>query len=146
MIADVIIDGVYDAESDVYTQTPCVVRDSRKIATSVTEDYVRAGYNLPDTNNTGQYIKELGYDARFPWLTLPIAFGASSSTCYGDYMHTGQRANGLREWLWFGNLSSGGGAGLRCAYSYNAVGTAGWYISLRLSSLRCGAATQGVNP
>ena len=146
VIADVIIDGVYDAESDVYTQTPCVVRDSRKIATSVTEDYVRAGYNLPDTNNTGQYIKELGYDARFPWLTLPIAFGASSSTCYGDYMHTGQRANGLREWLWFGNLSSGGGAGLRCAYSYNAVGTAGWYISLRLSSLRCGAATQGVNP
>ena len=140
VIADIILNGVYDDETDTYTQTPYIVNDSRDIATSVTDDYTEVGYSLVDTGNAWKYVSEQGYDSRYPWLTLPTGADASSSTGYCDGVSTGQRTNGAREWLWFGYLSDGAPCGLRCVRAYNGLGAAAWYYLLRLSSLRRGVA------
>lgn len=140
VISDVILNGVYDADTDAYSQTPCIVNDNRKIVTSVTADYNALGYSLPDTNNTWKYISELGYDARYPWVELPVEAAASSSTGYCDGVHTGTRATALREWLWFGSLHAGANAGLRYVGANSSLANTGWGILLRLSSLRRGVA------
>lgn len=140
VISDVILNGVYDADTDVYSQTPYIVNDNRNIATSLTENYTELGYSLPDTNNAWKYISELGYDPRYPWVELPIGDAASSSTGYCDGVHTGGRSTALREWLWFGHLSLGAVAGLRYVRAGDALSAGVWYILLRLSSLRRGVA------
>lgn len=140
VISDIIMNGVYNSDTDVYTQTPYIVNDSRKIATSITADYTQIGFSLPDTNNNWTYISEEGYDERYPFLLLPTKGGASSSTGYCDGLHTGTRVTGLREWLWFGYLGSGAIAGLRCVSASSAVGTYWWNFLPRLSSLRRGVA------
>lgn len=140
IVADIILNGVYDEDTDTYTQTPCIVSDSRKIATSVTDDYVEIGYHLPDTNSAWEYVSEQGYDSRYPWLALPTEGEASSSTGYCDGVNTGSRVSGVREWLWFGLLSRGAYAGLRYVLASRALGAALWYYLPRLSSLRRGVA------
>lgn len=140
VIADIILNGVYDAEEDTYSQAPYIVNDNRDIATSITDDYVQIGYTLPDTNNAWKYISKQGYDSRYPWLALPIAADASSSTGYADGVHTGSRATALREWLWFGSLYDGAYSGLRCVLAYFGLTSAWWNILRRLSSLRRGVA------
>ena len=140
VIADIILNGVYDAEGDTYSQTPYIVNDNRDIATSITDDYVQIGYTLPDTNNAWKYISKQGYDSRYPWLALPIAADASSSTGYADGVHTGSRSTALREWLWFGNLYAGAFGGLRCVNAGAGLTNAWWDLLRRLSSLRRGVA------
>lgn len=140
VIADIILNGVYDAEEDTYSQTPYIVNDNRDIATSITDDYVQIGYSIPDTNNAWKYISKQGYDSRYPWLALPIAADASSSTGYADGVHTGSRATALREWLWFGRLDGGAFSGLRCVVADFGLAGAGWDFLRRLSSLRRGVA------
>ncbi len=140
VISDIILNGIYDADADTYSQTPYIVNDNRKISTSITDDYAEIGYHLPDTNNLWKYISEEGYDSRYPWLQLPVAAEASSSTGYCDGVHTGNRSNGTREWLWFGYLGNGSLAGLRCVRANGGLAAAWWNFLLRLSSLRRGVA------
>lgn len=140
VISDVILNGVYDADSDTYSQTPYAVNDNRKISSAITEDYTELSYSLPDTQNNWKYISEAGYDARYPWVGLPSAVAASSTTGFCDGLHTGNRSSGLREWLWFGNLSSWSFAGLRCVAASGSLSSAWWNLLLRLSSLRRGVA------
>ena len=143
IIADIILNGLYDEDTDTYAQTPYIVNDSRSIANSVTDDYVEIGYSVVDTNNAWGYVSDQGYDSRYPWLALPIEAEASSSTGYCDGVHTGTRATALREWLWFGRLGSGARAGLRYVLAHDALGAADWGYLPRLSSLRRGVAAQG---
>jgi hypothetical protein len=140
VVSDVILNGVYDDENDVYKQTPYIVDDNRNIATSITANYTEIGYALPDTNNSSKYISEQGYDERYPWLGLPIKADASSSTGYCDVVHTGSRSTALREYLWFGSLNHGAAAGARCVTAYDSLSDAWWNLLLRLSSLRRGVA------
>lgn len=140
VISDIIMNGVYDADTDVYVQTPYIVNDNRNIASGVTDNYTEIGYVLPDTNNAWKYISELGYDQRYPWLGLPVEAAASSSTGYCDSVHTGTRVTAAREWLWFGGLANGASAGLRCVLAYGSLTPARWLYLLRLSSLRRGVA------
>ena len=46
----------------------------------LTSDYVKINYQLP---TVGGYVKKLGYDARYPWVRLPVEIGAT--TYYADY-------------------------------------------------------------
>ena len=140
VISDVILNGVYDADTDTYSQTPCVVNDNRKISSAITADYTEVGYSLPDTQSGWKYISEAGYDARYPWVGLPSAVTASSTTGFCDALYAGNRSSGPREWLWFGFLYSWSNAGLRCVNALNSLSDAGWHILLRLSSLRRGVA------
>lgn len=140
VISDVILNGVYDADTDTYNQTPCVVNDNRKISSAITADYTEVGYSLPDTQNGWKYISEAGYDARYPWVGLPSAVTASSTTGFCDALHTGSRSSGLREWLWFGYLSGSSNAGLRYVLATHSLSDTGWHFLLRLSSLRRGVA------
>ena len=143
VVSDVILDSVYDSGADKQTITPYIVDDSRKIATSVTDDYTEIGYKLPSTDNTWKYISELGYDPRYPFLQLPTEVNASTSTGYADGLHTGAKNTSLREWLWFGCLWGSSNSGLRCVDAAYGLGATWWPFSLRLSSLRRGVAAQG---
>lgn len=146
VVSDVILSGVYDADADTYAQTPYIVNDSRKIANNkITEDYTKVGFSLPDTKDAWNYISKEGYDARFPWLQLPVEARASSSTGFADALHTGARNTSLREYLWGGYLSAGSSAGARCVSANSGVGHAWWALLRRLSSLRRGTAALGVN-
>lgn len=140
VISDVILNGVYDADTDTYSQTPYVVNDNRKISSAITADYTELGYSLPDTQNNWKYISEAGYDAQYPWVELPPTVAASSTTGFCDGLHAGIRSSGLREWLWFGRLGHGSPAGLRYVNAYSSLSATWWGALLRLSSLRRGAA------
>lgn len=144
VISDIILSGVYDADSDTYSQTPYIVNDSRKIANNkLTDDYTEIGYKLPDTKDNWKYISKVGYDSRYPFLQLPTEVDASSTTGFCDGLHTGARGTSLREWLWFGALGYGARAGLRFVLAYDGVDWSWWYCALRLSSLRRGVAARG---
>lgn len=140
VVSDIILNGVYDADTDVYSQTPYIVNDNRKIAASITSDYTELGFSLPDTNANWKYISDQGYDPRYPWVGLPVAANASSSTGYCDGLNTGNRVSGTREMLCFGGLYYGSHAGLRLVYAYGALSAGCWLYLLRLSSLRRGVA------
>ena len=144
VISDIILSGVYDADSDTYSQTPYIVNDSRKIANNkLTDDYTEIGYKLPDTKGNWKYISKVGYDSRYPFLQLPTEVDASSTTGFCDGLHTGARSTSLREWLWFGYLGGGANAGLRCVGASVRVDWGWWSYALRLSSLRRGVAARG---
>lgn len=144
VLADIIMSGVYDADTDTYTQTPYIVHDSRKIANNkITDDYAKCSMTAPDTNDSWQYISKEGYDPQAPWLQIPIEAKGSSSTGFADGVHTGARNTSLREFLWFGHLGNWSRAGLRCAGLHNGVDGAGWGILRRLSYLRRGVAARG---
>ncbi len=141
VIADVILSGVYDSSADTYSQTPYIVDDNRKIvAAKLTDDYTEIGYTIPDTNNNWQYISKAGYDSDYPFLGMPVETKGSSSTGFCDATTTGTRSTGLREFLWFGSLGSGSGAGLRYARLSNGLSWGRWSFCARLSSLRRGKA------
>lgn len=140
VLSDIIMNGIYNADTDVYKQIPYIVNDSRKIATSITADYVQLAYEIPDTNNAWKYISEAGFDERYPFVGLPVGLAATSSTGYCDGVHTGTRTSSLREVLWFGSLGHGSFAGARCASLYFGLTASWWNFLPRLSSLRRGAA------
>ena len=140
IVSDIIMDGVYDAESDTYKQTPYIVNDSRKISTKITDDYTALSYDVPDTGNAWKYISDVGYDERYPYIGLPTGLLATTSTGYSDGVHTGSRNTAMREVLWFGYLNDGAYAGARCLVLYDGLGNSWWVILPRLSSLRRGVA------
>lgn len=143
VLADIVMSGTYDAEADVYGQTPYIVNDSRKIATSLTDDYAKMGITTPNLQDGWNYISKEGYDPKAPWLQIPIEAKATSSTGFADSINTGNRSTGLREVLWFGHLNNWSYAGLRCVVLYNGLGRGWWYSLCRLSCLRRGVATRG---
>ena len=142
VIADIIMSGVYDSDADTYSQTPYIVNDNRKITGSskLTDDYVKLGIAVPDTSGNWKYISKEGYDARYPFAQFPVEIAGSSTTGFCDGVHTGERNTGLRECLWFGSLSHGAHAGLRCLSLNNVLSWGWWHYCSRLSSLRRGVA------
>lgn len=142
VIADIIMSGVYDSDTDTYSQTPYIVNDNRKITGSnkLTDDYVKLGITVPDTSANWKYISKEGYDARYPFAQFPVEIAGSSTTGFCDGVHTGERNTGLRECLWFGPLGGGAPAGLRCLGLNGVLSWNGWHYCSRLSSLRRGVA------
>lgn len=141
VIADIIMNGVYDSTKDLYTQTPYIVHDSRKIANNkITDDYIKCAMVVPDTGNAWKYISKEGYDPLTPWLQMPVEAKGSSTTGFGDGVHTGERNTSLREVLWVGGPRDGGAGGLRCVCLNSGLDRNGWNCLRRLSYLRRGVA------
>lgn len=68
---------------DPYTYDIYFLPDATKYSDgSITDDYVKVNYQLPTADG---YAKTLGYDERFPFLRIPSAVGASTTTYYADY-------------------------------------------------------------
>jgi hypothetical protein len=131
--SDVILNGVYDSEADTYKQEIYACYDCANFATSVTANYTKVGYDIPDSGNAWKYIKNLGYDVNFPHVRMASEYGADSSKRYADGCHTGGRAAGTRGFLSLGNLYSGSFAGLRFANLDSSLGTGHWFFSARPS-------------
>lgn len=150
--SDIILNGIYDSEADTYEQQVWICNDCSLFATSVTGNYTRVGFNIPDTNNSWKYIRTLGFDKMNPSVRGATDYtGANSGNRYGDAVHTGGRANGTREFLSLGSLWVGSYAGLRVAFLSSSLGSAYWSFSARPSLTgKCGtvadwAARMGVN-
>lgn len=90
-------------------------------------DYIPLNYV---NANTDGYVKERGYDERYPWARFPVTVGGSTSTYYCDnyYRNSGERA------LYFGGtFYHGAYAGLWSFYAYHAASHTHVGIGARLS-------------
>lgn len=85
-IADILFKREGAGTSDnPYTYDPHFLPDPTKYANgSITADYVKMNYRIPGTDG---YVKALGKDDRFPWVRMPSAIGAASTTYYADYYY-----------------------------------------------------------
>ena len=131
--SDVILNGVYDADADIYQQEIYTCYDCKYFATAINEHYKKLGYVIPDSGNAWKYIKNLGFDVNFPHIRMASEYGGDSNKRFGDAVHTGTRANGTREFLSLGDLRSWSVAGLRVANLYFWLGVGAWYFSARPS-------------
>ena len=131
--SDVILNGVYDADADIYQQEIYTCYDCKYFATAINEHYKKLGYVIPDSGNAWKYIKNLGFDVNFPHIRMASEYGGDSNKRFGDAVHTGTRANGTREFLSLGGLWYGSGAGLRLAVLDLWLGVGDWYFSARPS-------------
>ena len=85
-IADVLFkrEGAGTAE-DPYTYDVYFLPDPTKYAAgAITADYTKLNYTVPAADGC---VKKLGFDSRFPWLRIPSAVGASTTTYYSDYYY-----------------------------------------------------------
>lgn len=109
--------------------------DCTKLASSVTDDYVKVSY-MP-VNGDGVWVSELGFDSKNPTVRYASAGGASASTGYGDckYGNDYTTTTGDREVLVRGGLRTGSSAGLlACVGLGNGLGGAYWDLGARLSA------------
>ena len=92
------------------------------------EPYKQLSYICPAENG---YVKEMGYDARYPFAKFPITVGGSSAVYYADYYY---QSVGDRVAYVGGRFDDGVCAGLRAWNVYAGSGNAGFTISARLSA------------
>lgn len=122
------VDGVKISNWRGYVaENPKDYNDTASVGGVYAEPYLPLGYLNANTNN---YIKELGYDANYPYAKFPISVQASSGLYFRDYYYqnTGDRTvfvGGI--WL------SGSVAGLFYWGLYSDLGNASFSIGARLS-------------
>lgn len=117
------VDGVNINEYRAYI---CANREAYA-DTTYDGDYIPLNYV---NANTDGYVKERGYDERYPWARLPVTVGGSTSTYYCDsyYRKTGERA------LYFGGgFDSKASAGLWYFSAVLAASERHIHIGARLS-------------
>lgn len=117
------IDGVNIKDFQAHICT-----DRAKYADSTYDgDYIPLNYINSDAEG---YLKERGYDERYPWARLPVTTGGSSSTYYSDYYY---KNSGERALYFGGGFSLGAFAGWWCFTAHAAASFAIVNIGARLS-------------
>ena len=129
-IADVLIKREGEGtEESPYTCDPYFLPDPTKYENgSITDDYVKMNFSIPATDG---YAKTLGKDDRFPWVRMPSAIGAASTTYYADYYYYPRYA--LCAARVGGNWSNGSSDGPCFWRCYNAPSSSGIDFRARLS-------------
>lgn len=129
--ADVIMN--LEAIDSVTYYVPYVVKEASKQANSITADYS----GLTDlkiacpASNSWQYPKKLKYKKGVFYLN--VLGGNTSTFCRDGFYMNAQGTTGTREWLAFGYLTLGAGAGLSCLRGLIGLTTTLWTCLPRLS-------------
>lgn len=121
-IADVLFNREGEGtEESPYTYDPYFLPDPTKYANgSITDNYVKMNYSVPSTDG---YAKTLGKDDRFPWVRMPSAIGASSTTYYADYYYYPRYALcAARVGGAWGHGSGGGPCSWHCSHAPSSSG------------------------
>ena len=113
--------------------------DSTELTSTVATakaNYKKSALKITTTElNAWKYITEYGFDTK-DGVAVPTQAGQSgsgSSTGYADGLYTDSGTSGQREFLAFGVLHFGAGAGLSCLGAGGGLSDAGWGVLARLS-------------
>ena len=87
--------------------------------------WVKLGVTTPSAGYVDGYIREMGCDENYPYVKIPIAAAASSTTYYCDYAYLAS-SNVVRCVRRRGNLGSSSYDGLCYFHAYSAPSSAGW--------------------
>ena len=128
-------DGTVDEETIYHLDWYHLV-DPRKMSTHVnfelstlqdpTKGWVRLGAETPSSSYVNGYVKELGFDAQYPHVKVPVLTnGGGSGTYYCDYASL-VNSNVVRAVRRRGYVSYGALAGPRFFYASNGVSNASW--------------------
>jgi hypothetical protein len=97
------------SDSSHYTYEAYECRDSRKLATSITSDYVSTGISIIDALNNWNWVMDFVHTKL--GVLFPAKFGASSATRFKSAFY-GSSSTGVRAPWRFCNLSNGAFGGL----------------------------------
>lgn len=95
---------------------------SQSDLSNTAKGWTKLGITTPYSDG---YISELGYDARYPHIKVPVATTASSASYYCDYAYL-VSSHVVRSVRRRGYLNYGSYAGLCCFAAYSAPSTADW--------------------
>ena len=132
VMADVILNLYQDG--DDYYYKPYLVAATADQSTSITEDYTQSSMRSlqPTGSAAWQYIRKLSFADGIFFGTDTA--GGSSSTFTRDAFYKNAETVATREWLAFGSLPSGTGAGGLSNLTGNSpLGGAAWSFLARLS-------------
>ena len=119
---------------EVYIQN-----DASLLTTNMTtakSTYKKSPYSIqPQKLNSWNYITRIDFDLENGAFvqTNVGQDGSSTTTGFADGVYVDNASSGQREFLGFGNLGAGSGAGLSCLLAGYGVGSAYWFILARLS-------------
>ena len=138
---------IYNDNTDVnnYKIQVFACYDCTKYATAQNADYDLVGYELVQTAQVWKYLSKIGIDSNHPSILVPIEAEASSTTGFGDGIHTNIPVTGARVWLSLGVLADGAVTGLRCLVADYSWAAAGWVVLGRLSATGRSRRRGGVN-
>lgn len=119
---------------EVYIQN-----DASQLTTDIAtarSTYKKSPYAIQPTKlNSWNYITRIDFDLENGAFvqTNVGQDGSSTTTGFADGVYVDNASSGQREFLGFGSLWFGSGAGLSCLSAYSGVGCADWSILARLS-------------
>lgn len=119
---------------EVYIQN-----DTSQLTTNMTTaktTYKKSPYAIQPTKlNNWNYITRIDFDLENGAFvqTNVGQDGSSTTTGFADGIYVDNASSGQREFLGFGSLWLGSGAGLSCLLASGGVGGAYWYLLARLS-------------
>ena len=116
-------------EEDPYKYSLYFLPNPTKYANgAITDDYIKLNYGVPGADG---HVKTLGLDSRYPWIRVPDAIGASTTTYYSDYFTYPRGA--ARAPRVGGYWNSGQNAGPLYWYCYSSPSDSGGTSRARLS-------------
>ncbi len=130
---EVLADVILSIENGYYV--PYVARKKEHQATSLTDNMHKSVLqSAQPESDAWNYIKRLSYDGELFFGTDTSGASSSTYTKDGFYKQGIATVSGLREWLAFGSLNYGSGAGgLSCLTGNFGLAHASWHCLARLS-------------
>ena len=108
----------------------------KAVVTDTSKGWTKLGVTTPAASYVNGYIKELGADADYPWVKVPIlTSGGSASTYYCDYAYLVNSLE-VRAVRRGGHVNYGTAAGPCFFLAYNAVSIASWFYGAALYMLQ----------
>ena len=129
---------VVDINAESLDREIYVTNDAKKLSTAINtikSTYNKSKYVIKPTEGAWKYITDVKIDEDNN-IIVPVGAGESgsgSNTGFADAVVTDNATSGQREFLGFGYLTPGAGAGLSCVYVGHALSIGRWYFLARPS-------------